>query len=315
MGADKLDSSRKRHPIQVVARRTGLSADVLRAWEKRYGVVEPSRSEGGRRLYSDDDIERLRLLRRASRAGRRISQLASLGTRELTTLVQEDEREEAIAGPEAPGGEVAAAELHLKTALAAAERLDGRELERALNRAMAVLSAPVLVEQVASPLMRMIGERWSAGAVRPAQEHLASALLRRLLGKLLEATAPQATAPNLVVATPAGQGHEFGALFSAVTAAAEGWRVTYLGTDLPADDIAAAVRDTGAEAVAISIVYPADDQALDDELRELRLKLPPAVPVLVGGAAAASYKRVLDEIEAIQLEDMEELRSALSKLK
>lgn len=315
MMPDKFDSSRKRHPIQVVARRTGLSADVLRAWEKRYAVVEPGRSEGGRRLYSDDDIERLRLLRRASRAGRRISQIATLASKELATLVHEDEREESVVGPETRGDDAATAELHLKAALAAAERLDGRELERVLNRAMAVLSAPVLIEQVAAPLMRTIGERWSAGGVRPSHEHLASAVLLQVLGRVLEATEPPSVAPNLVVATPAGQSHEFGALFVAVSAAAEGWRVTYLGPNLPADDLAAAVRDTGAEAVAVSLVFPEADADLANELRELRLKLPPAVPILVGGAAVSSYRRVLDEIEAIELTSMDDLRAALSKLK
>lgn len=315
MGTDKFDSTRKRHPIQVVARRTGLSADVLRAWEKRYAVVEPGRSEGGRRLYSDDDIERLRLLRRASRAGRRISQIAALDSKELAALVHEDEREEAVGGPEVLGDDSAAAEVHLKAALAAAERLDGRELERVLNRAMAVLSAPVLIEYVAAPLMRTLGERWSEGGVRPSHEHLSSAVLLRVLGRVFEATEPPSVAPNLVVATPAHHGHEFGALFAAVIAAAEGWRVTYLGPDLPADDLAATVRDTGAEALALSLVYPEEDADLENELRELRLKLPPAVPILVGGAAASSYRRVLDEIEAIEVSDMDELRAALSKLK
>ncbi len=315
MMTDKFDSSRKRHPIQVVARRTGLSADVLRAWEKRYSVVEPGRSEGGRRLYSDDDIERLRLLRRASRAGRRISQIATLGSKELAALVHEDEREEAVVGPQALGDDAEAAEMHLKAALAAAERLDGRELERVLNRAMAVLSAQVLIEQVAAPLMRTVGERWSEGGVRPSHEHLTSALLLRVVGKVLEATESPSVAANLVVATPAGQRHEFGALFVAVIAAAEGWRVTYLGPNLPADDLAAAVRDTGAEAVAISLVFPEGDADLENELRELRLKLPPAVPILAGGAAAPTYRRVLDEIEAIELSDLGDLRAALSKLK
>jgi len=81
----------KRHPIQVVAKRTGLSADVLRAWEKRYGVLKPARSEGGRRLYSDEDIEYLRLLRRATVAGRNVGQVAGLSRDELEATVREDE--------------------------------------------------------------------------------------------------------------------------------------------------------------------------------------------------------------------------------
>ena len=87
----------KRHPIQVAARRSGLSQDTLRAWEKRYGVVEPARSGGRQRLYSDQDVERLRLLRSAVEEGRRISEVANLSAKELTALVLEDRAETPVA--------------------------------------------------------------------------------------------------------------------------------------------------------------------------------------------------------------------------
>lgn len=315
MSPESSDSSPKRHPIQVVARRTGLTVDVLRAWEKRYSVVEPGRSEGGRRLYSDDDIERLRLLRRASRAGRRISQVSSLGTDELAALVREDEREEVESGPEKELGEATAAELYLKTCLAAVERLDAQELEDVLNRALLTLNAQTFIDGLAAPLMRKIGDAWSHGDVRPAHEHVASAVLQRVMGRLLEGLHPVVGAPNVVIGTLAGEGHEFGALFAAATAGALGWKVTYLGPNLPAEDIGTAVRETGADAVALSIVYTSEDtELLEDELRELRLALPPAVPVLVGGAGMVTCKAALGEIEAIQLADMEELSRALADL-
>jgi DNA-binding transcriptional MerR regulator/methylmalonyl-CoA mutase cobalamin-binding subunit len=315
MSPELSDSSKKRHPIQVVARRTGLTVDVLRAWEKRYSVVEPGRSEGGRRLYSDDDIERLRLLRRASKAGRRISQVSSLGTDELATLVREDEREEVESGPEEALGEATAAELYLKTCLAAMERMDAEELEDVLNRALLTLNSQNFIDGLAAPLMRKVGDAWSQGDVRPAHEHVASTVLQRVMARLLDGLQPVTGAPNIVVGTPAGEGHEFGALFVAATAGALGWRVTYLGPNLPAEDIAIAVRDTGADIVALSIVYPTEDtELLEEELKELRLALPPAVPVLVGGAGMASCKEALDEIEAIQLNDMEELSRALADL-
>jgi cobalamin-dependent methionine synthase I len=90
--------------------------------------------------------------------------------------------------------------------------------------------------------------------------------------------------------------------------------VTYLGPNLPADDIATAVRTTGADALALSIVVAAEEPDVAQELRELRLKLPPTVPILLGGAASSSYQRVIDEIEAIHLADMEQLRSTLASL-
>ncbi|MGD8869099.1 MAG: MerR family transcriptional regulator [Gemmatimonadales bacterium] len=308
------ESSRKRHPIQVVVRRTGLTADVLRAWERRYSVVEPGRSEGGRRLYSDDDIERLRLLRRATRGGRRISNVAPLSLEALTALVQEDEREEVKAGPEE--GEVAAAstDVHFKACMGAVERMDARELHAALNRALVLFGAPVVIDRIASPLFEHVGELWNRGDVKPAHEHLVSAVIQGLFGGVLEAADPSGVAPGIVVTTPAGQTHEFGALFAAATAASEGWRVTYLGPDLPADDIATAVRTTGADALAMSVVLELKESDLASELRELRLKLPPTVPVLLGGAAVSAYQDVVDEIEAIVVPTMEELRQALASL-
>jgi DNA-binding transcriptional MerR regulator/methylmalonyl-CoA mutase cobalamin-binding subunit len=314
IGDTASESSRKRHPIQVVVRRTGLTADVLRAWERRYRVVEPGRSEGGRRLYSDDDVERLRLLRRATRGGRRISNVASLGLESLAALVQEDEREEVKGAPEEGEVAVAASDAHLKACLAALERLDARELEAAMSRALVVLGAPLFIDRVAAPLLERVGELWSQGGVKPAHEHLVSAILLRILGRVIEASEPPGSAPGIVVTTPAGQTHEFGALFAAATAASEGWRVTYLGPNLPADDIAMAVRTTGADALALSIVLECEEPDLASELRELRLKLPPTVPILLGGAAVSSYQGVVDEIEAIVLPTFDQLRLTLSSL-
>lgn len=314
MVARQDDSERKRHPIQVVARRTGLTPDVLRAWENRYGVVAPGRSPGRRRLYSDEDVERLRLLRRATRSGRRIGQVAALSDDELAALVREDEREEAEVEKLEPAGAAGPAEVFLRSGLAAVERLDARELEGVLTRALVRLGAPVVIEEVAAPLLRRLGEAWRAGELTPAHEHLASVVVRRVIGNLIEAVEPVGAGPNLVVATPTGQIHELGALFAAATAATEGWRITYLGADLPADDIATAARETGAEAVALSLVHPGADDELVEELKELRLALPPAVPVLVGGAVSASYEDVLREIEAIQLADLPALRSVLAEL-
>ncbi len=308
------ESSRKKHPIQVVVRRTGLTADVLRAWERRYDVVEPGRSEGGRRLYSDDDVERLRLLRRATRGGRRISNVAGLSLEALAALVQEDEREEVKAGPEVGEVAVTSTELHLKACLAAMERLDARELEGAISRAQVVLGSSLFIDRVAAPLLEQVGDRWSRGEAKPAHEHLASAILQRVLGRMIEEAEPRGSAPGIVVTTPAGQTHEFGALFAAATAASEGWRVTYLGPSLPADDIATAVRTTGADVLAMSLVSALKEPDIASELRELRLKLPPTVPVLLGGAAVPAYQSVVDEIEAMVVPTMEQLRLTLASL-
>ena len=181
---DSENSSLKRHPIQVVARRTGLTVDVLRVWEKRYGVVEPTRSPGGHRLYSDDDVERLNLLRSATEAGRRISKVADLTLSDLRSLVREDADAAVNRHRVSRDSLSPAPEEHLSACLEAVDGVDGRRLETTLTRASVALAAPVLIEQVLAPLMAAIGERWEHGRLSPGQEHLASSVIRRVLESL-----------------------------------------------------------------------------------------------------------------------------------
>jgi DNA-binding transcriptional MerR regulator/methylmalonyl-CoA mutase cobalamin-binding subunit len=302
----------KRHPIRVVARRTGLSRDVLRAWELRYGVVEPERTSGGQRLYSDADIERLRLIQEALAAGRRIGQLAGLSSEELGRLIEEDRAAATPVAPElrAEGGNGTAARAFLAQGLTAVREMDAARLETILSRAAVAVGASQLIDHVITPLMIEIGDLWTDDALTPGHERLATAVVRRTLDTIRGAVA-QADGPGLVVATPAGQHHEIGALLAAAAAASSGWRVVYLGADVPAQSIATAVDMTGARAVALSIIFPSDDPDLPDELRSLRRQLNDEVMVIVGGRAAGGYRSVIEEIGALWLPDAPGLRAAL----
>lgn len=305
--------------MRIVTRRTGLSPELLRAWERRYEVVKPARSESGRRLYSDADIERLGLLYRATLAGRGIGQLAPLSTAELAALVRRDaESERSGHGaqkqqPVAPPVDYLAD--YLGDCFRAVERLDAFALEGVLRRAVVALSADAFLDALVVPLLDRVGARWREGTLRPVHGHLASAVLRRVLDRIIETAASVGATPNLVVTTPAGQVHEFGAMLAAATAAAEGWRVTYLGASLPAEDIAMAVGQTRARAVALSVVYPGGDAALGHELRRLRTLLPKDVALVVGGAASPGYRAVLEEIGATPVGDLTDFRSQLRVLR
>lgn len=304
----------KRHPIQVVAKRTGLTADVLRVWEKRYEVVEPGRSAGRHRLYSDEDVERLGLLHRAVSAGRRISRVANLPMDDLKAMVREDDDAAVHLRREADQGLPSAPEVHLAACLTAVETLDAGRLEKSLMRAAVALSAPMLIEEVLGPLLASIGERWEHGKLSPGQEHLASAVIRRVLESLTNSVMPGPEAPGLVVATPTGQRHEFGALFVAAAVATQGWRVTYLGTDLPAGDIAEVARTTAAAGIAMSLVFPADDPRIGTELRELRAEIGPAMPILAGGRAASAYQGAIDSIGARVVSGLDDLYATLASI-
>jgi methylmalonyl-CoA mutase cobalamin-binding domain/chain len=164
-------------------------------------------------------------------------------------------------------------------------------------------------------LLERVGTRWREGTLRPVHGHLALPILRRLLDRVIESASSPLAMANVVVATPTGQVHEFGALLVAATAAAEGWRVTYLGAELPAEDIAEAAVQTQARAVALSVVSPGGDPAVGHELRRLRTLLPKDVALVVGGAAASAYRSVLDEIGAVRLNDLEGFRAQLRMLR
>lgn len=281
------EQERPRHPVRVAAERTGLTPELLRVWERRYGAVRPGRSEGGHRLYSDADIARLRLLVQATAAGRAIGSVAGLANAELQRMVREDRealRERRRAGPDAAGASPPAAPL-ARQAFELTMALDASGLERLLRRSATVLGVPLFLELVLVPLLVRVGDAWHAGEASPAQEHLGSVTCRRVLTSLLHAAGHLDGAPTLVVTTPSGERHELGALIAAVHAGLEGWRIVYLGPDLPAADIASAATSVGARAVALSLIN-LDADAARAELTELRRLLPPKVAVLVGGGGA-----------------------------
>lgn len=304
-----------RHPIQVVARRTGLSVDVIRVWERRYGVVSPHRSSAKRRLYSDADILKLSLLHRATQAGRRISDLAGLEESEILALLSEDRAHQ-------PGVLTADKTVqqegnvpYLDACLSAIEQVDQLALERALSEASVALSIPELLEQVIAPAMKQIGRHWQQGKARVGHEHFATATIRSFLGHLVATANMSGAGPTLLVATPVGQNHELGALMAALIAAGDGWRVAYLGPNIPARDLAAIVKQQQPRAVALGISYPPDDARILKELQMLRQQIPDEVHIIVGGEAVKGYRAVLKEIGAQIARDLNGFRDLLKKLR
>lgn len=291
-------------PMRLVSARTGLSPDVLRAWERRYGVITPTRSPGGQRWYTEADVARLRLLARAVEAGRNIASVAPLSDDALAQLVRAEEA--ARLARQTP--HAFAAQPFLAEAMAAVESLDSAALETTLRQATLRLSTDELLDGVIAPLVRSTGDAWHGGTLTPAHEHLATSAVRRLLGWLCDQYAPSSDAPTLLVTTPAGQWHELGAALAAAAAAAVGWRVVYLGPNLPASVIANASIQSKATTVALSLVFPEDDGAMDGELRALRAQLPATMRIVVGGSGASAYRPSLEAIGATVVTDLPSLR-------
>jgi DNA-binding transcriptional MerR regulator/methylmalonyl-CoA mutase cobalamin-binding subunit len=309
-------STKNLYPIRYVSRQTGLTPHAIRAWEKRYGAVTPQRTGTNRRLYSDKDIERLNLLNRAVRAGNAIGQIASLSRKELQSLASQSNT--ALPPPEKHTPPVANSQSsfnHYDACVTAITNFDTEALENALNQAAIELNRINLLEVVVNPLIQKIGELWSDGSLKIYHEHMASSVLRTFLGDILRFSDVQPSAPDIVVATPAGQHHELGALIVAVATASEGWRVTYLGVNLPSEEIAGAAESAQSKVVCLSLVFPTDDPKLIFEIKRLRRYLPKETMLVIGGQAADAYGKHLEPSDAMIIQTVSHLLNELRSLR
>lgn len=298
--------------IQMVSRRTGLSPEVLRVWEKRYKVVLPIRTATGRRMYSTNEVERLKLLRMATLSGRRISQIADLNTDELLKLTQEDLRAEQ-SKPTLATQSNGTSLKYVETCMRLIDDLDGAGLHSELMQALAVLNGMEFVEDFLAVLFERIGNSWVEGDLDPNQEHMATAIVRGILSQLF--TTRHDGGPTLVIATPVNHRHEVGALLAAVTASFVGYKVVYLGADLPAESIEKAVKSCGASAVALSVVYPEADEETIEDLKNLSSLLPQQVSVIMGGNAAAGYAESMQIRNLQVVESFRDMDAALRRIR
>ena len=304
------------YPIQVVVRETGLSAHVLRVWEKRYGAVVPQRTATQRRVYSDADVRRLKLLRQATLLGHPIGSVAGLPDEALEKL-SKAAIERTPVSPTRPvddGAPVPDLPIVLDC-IEAVKAFDADALNAVLESAAVESGHTALLRHVIAPLVQRLGDLWSGGVLRMAHEHFATAVLRSFLLNPARQYAGVNARATLVATTPQGQLHELGAVMAAALAAEQGWRVVYLGPSLPAAEIAGIASQNHARAVALSIVYPDDDPNVERELHDLRRLLPKNVAVLVGGRAAEHYRAAIEAIGAILIKDLAQLQIELAKVR
>jgi len=303
------------YPIRYVSQRTGLTPHVIRAWENRYQAVVPHRSAKNRRLYSEDDVVRLQLLKTITDAGHSISQVAQLESTELQNLAQQDaaeiprrRRQKALPTKPATPGD------YFKQCLAAVLNLDPNALEHSYDRAAIDLTRPALLRDLIAPLFKEIGKLWHGGSLKIVNEHMATTVTRHFLLSMLQSTQILEPAPKIVIATTVGQWHDVGALAVALTAAENGWSPVYYGPNLPAEEIAACVKHCGSRAVAISITHLLDRHSLVDELRKLRRYIGNEVAFFVGGRAVVDYAQVLKDVDAIYIHNIEQFSDELNSL-
>lgn len=303
-------SSRPLYPMRVVLRRTGLSPDLLRAWERRYRVVAPGRTQGGQRLYSEADVERLTLLRRATLYGHAISQVAALDNTALMRLLEEAPREPP---PDAAGEAERNADASAAVArcLEAIRWMDGAALDATLRQAALAMGPLRFAETVVSPLVTEIGERWHRGDLRIVQEHLATSVIRQVVAGLMAFSRTTGDGRILLAATPPGQIHEVGAMLAAAVAASVGWTPVYLGPDLSGEEIAVAAQRLGAQGIALGITLPGDPAEVGRDLTSLVKAVGGSVPIWVGGPGTEGLEPLLARLGIERVASMSELAERL----
>jgi DNA-binding transcriptional MerR regulator len=262
--------------IGELAKRTGLSPELLRAWEMRYGLLEPSRSKGGFRLYSDLDVARV--LRTKDLIDQGLSAAEAAG-RALAV--------EPLGDSESSASRAADLTTRLSAAL---DVFDEPRAHAVIDELFSVFSVETGLRDVVLPYLARLGDRWASGEVSIGQEHFASNVIRGRMSALAGGWG-WATGPALLLACPPGEEHELGLMAFGIVAARRGWRVVYLGPNTPFETIEASAREVEPTWIVLAVSSPARLQARSDELRSLAS----VGPVAVGGAIGNS------DVEGLQL--------------
>ena len=270
--------------IGQLAKRTGASPELLRAWEQRYELLQPTRTAGGFRLYSATDEARVQHMQSLVSSGLAAAQAARL----------------ILTGGEPAPGTVSASATSLEDAAgnltASLDRLEEQAANTALDRLFSVYTAETVLQDVVLPYLHRLGERWEDGEISVAQEHFASNLLRgRLLG--LAQGWGQGRGPGAVLACLPGEQHELGLLAFGVALHRRGWRITYLGTNSPIGAVADASRLL---LPAVVVLFSVNPDGFVHHAREIA-ELANQVQVLIAGpgatheAARRTQAHVLDQ--------------------
>ena len=252
--------------IGELGRRSGVRPELLRAWERRYGLLRPVRSSGGLRLYSLDDLERVRLMREHLAAG--------LAAAEAAALVGRG----AGGRPDAPMFQPATARNELAAAL---ETFDEPRAQAVLDQLLAVATLDALLSELVLPYLHDLGDRWRRGEASIAQEHFASNVLRgRLLG--LARGWGRGLGPQAVLACAPGEEHDLGLIAFGLALRSHGWRIAYLGGNTPIDTVAAAAGSLDPSLVVVSAVTGERIRPIASELEALSRRH----RLAIGGAGA-----------------------------
>ena len=251
--------------IAALAQRTGVPPDTLRKWEQRYRILQPDRTAGGQRRYSERDVARVQWLRERLDEGYRIGEAATL----LGSVDVEPAR--------SPRDQLTAI-------LELLERGETSEIGLRLDQSFALLGVDETLDAVIRPLLHTVGERWAAGEISVAEEHLVSEAVRSRLGHLL-GDAGGGVRGVAVLACAPGERHELGLMMAAIALRRDGWKVTYHGADTPLEDAVALAQRVSARIVGLSVAMREHARTLEQALA--KTSLPEGVSLVIGGSGSS----------------------------
>jgi DNA-binding transcriptional MerR regulator len=289
--------------IAAVERDTGIGKDTLRVWERRYGFPQPQRDAAGDRLYSLDQVERLRLIKRLLDGGHRPAQIVPLPMDQLDALAQDLVSSQPSYGA-APAADQArppvlseqvALSDNVRDYLNLLKQHDGEALRRTLSQGVMRIGLGRFVSEVVGPLNTAVGEAWMRGELEVFEEHLYSEVIQRVLRSAI-GTIPLGDAeqsrPKTLLTTIPQEPHTLGLLMAEAMLELEGCCCVPLGAQLPLGDILKAVQAHEADVLVLSFSPILQTAQVLDALTELRSRMPQAVEIWVGGSHAALRRRL-----------------------
>ncbi|MFT3775019.1 MAG: MerR family transcriptional regulator [Minicystis sp.] len=265
------------YSIRVASRLTSIPAETLRMWERRYGFPAPGRDDSGVRLYTDEDVERLRLVARALKAGYRVGEVIARDRNELESALGASRHLQVE-----PAGQVP----NVPSIVGAIARDDVAEIRAALRRAALALGPRSFVADLAGPLCTAVGDAWARGEIAVRQEHVLAEALTSQLRLLLAAYEDTERPPVVALVTLPGELHALGLEMVAVYLAAGGAAPRLIGPDLPPEQIADAARALSADVIGVSVSLSSDARVASRHLRRLLRAAPRRCRIWAGGAGA-----------------------------
>jgi DNA-binding transcriptional MerR regulator len=261
--------------IKRVAHLTGINPATLRAWERRYNLISPGRTHSGYRLYTDEDVAMLGRIKKLTDEGLTIGEAIARVRRGSAPL-----------GADAQPGRVGEVRRELRDTLL---RFDRAGALAAYER-VTHLSPERRSEEVLLAMMRDVGDLWEHGEAAIAQEHFASAFAREKMAEMITRLDTAAAAgPEAVCAGVPGERHELGLMGAGLRLAGAGWRVTYLGLEVPFEEVARVVRDRKPALLCTSVVNPLAANDFRALAAELRASAPRHTAVVIGGGGVPDY--------------------------